>query len=54
MSLQAALNSLKNAVGDLTSIEVQTYVGEIESVIDGMSESTSFENSLKEAKKTAS
>jgi hypothetical protein len=50
MSLQKALNGLKNAVGDLTSLEVQTYVGEIDVVVDGATGSASFEDSLKQAK----
>ena len=51
MSLQNALNALKTAACDLTSLEVQTYVGEIDVVIDGVTGSTSFEASLKKAKK---
>jgi hypothetical protein len=51
MPLKDALISLKNAAGDLSSIEVQTYVGKIDVVIDGVGDSTSFEDSLKEAKK---
>ena len=50
MSLKKAFDQLKNAVGDLTSIEVQTYVGEIDVVVDGVTGSTSFEDSLKNAK----
>jgi len=50
MSLQDALTQLKNAVGDLTSLEVQTYVGEIDVIIDGITDSTNFEASLKKAK----
>ncbi|MBU0699622.1 MAG: hypothetical protein KKE59_09410 [Proteobacteria bacterium] len=50
MSLNDALNSLKNAVGDLSSLEVQTYVGEIDVVIDGITDSTDFEASLQKAK----
>ena len=52
MSLQDALIGLKNAVGDLTSIEVQTYVGEIDVVMDGITGATSLEDSLKKAKKS--
>ncbi len=50
MSLEKALTNLKNAVGDLTSLEVQTYVGEIDVVIDGITGSTDFEKSLQQAK----
>jgi hypothetical protein len=52
MSLQDALTGLKNAVGDLTSIEVQTYVGDIDVVMDGVSGTTSLEDALKKAKKS--
>ena len=41
---------LKNVVGDLTSLEVQTYVGEIDVVIGGITGSTNFEKSLEQAK----
>jgi hypothetical protein len=50
MSLKNALDELKNAVGDLTSLEVQTYIGEIDVVVEGQTGSTSFEDSLKKAK----
>lgn len=50
MSLENALIDLKNAVGDLTSLEVQTYVGEIDVVMDGVTDSTNFETALKNAK----
>ncbi len=50
MSLQGALDSLKKAAGDLASLEVQTYVGEIDVVIDGVDDATDFEKSLKQAK----
>lgn len=50
MSLQDALNQLKTAACDLTSLEVQTYVGKIDVVVDGVTDSTDFEASLKEAK----
>ena len=52
MSLENALNGLKNVVGDLTSIEVQTYVGDIDVVVEGATGNTSFEDSLKKAKKS--
>jgi hypothetical protein len=52
MSLEDALNGLKNAVGDLTSIEVQTYVGDIDVVMEGVTGTTSLEDSLKKAKKS--
>jgi hypothetical protein len=52
MSLEDALNGLKNVVGDLTSIEVQTYVGDIDVVMDGVTGNTSLEDSLKKAKKS--
>ena len=51
MSLKDALNALKTAACDLTSLEVQTYVGEIDVVIDGVTGTTDFEASLKKAKK---
>lgn len=50
MSLETALIDLKNAVGDLTSLEVRTYVGEIDVVISGISGATDFEQSLEKAK----
>jgi hypothetical protein len=52
MSLEDALNGLKNVVGDLTSIEVQTYVGDIDVVMDGVTGTSSLEDSLKKAKKS--
>jgi hypothetical protein len=50
MSLANALKDLKNAVGDLTSLEVQTYVGEINVVMEGITDTTNFEESLHQAK----
>lgn len=50
MSLENALNKLKNAAGDLASLEVQTYVGDIDVVIDGATGNKSFEDSVKQAK----
>ena len=50
MSLEKALVDLKNAVGDLTSLEVRTYVGEIDVVMSGITGSTDFEKSLEKAK----
>ena len=48
--LQDALEGLKNVLCDLSSIEVQTYVGEIDVVIEGQTGTTSFEDALKNAK----
>jgi hypothetical protein len=50
MSLEKALVDLKNAVGDLTSLEVRTYVGEIDVVMSGITGATDFEKSLQKAK----
>ena len=50
LSLEKALQGLKNQLCDLTSLQVQTYVGEIEVVLDGVSDATDFEASLKNAR----
>ena len=52
MALSDALDNLKKAVGDLTSLEVQTYVGDINVAIDELADSTSFEDTLKKAKQS--
>ena len=52
MALSEALENLKKAIGDLTSIEVQTYVGDINVAIDELADSTSFEDTLKKAKQS--
>ena len=48
--LEEALTALKNAACDLTSIEVQTYVGDIDVVVKDQTGSTSFEDALRQAK----
>lgn len=50
MSLKDALEQLKNAVGDLTSLEVQTYVGELDVIVKDQQGSTNFEEMLKKAR----
>lgn len=52
MPLSEALDKLKIAIGDLSSLEVQTYVGNIELAIDDLAGSTSFEDTLSNAKKS--
>ena len=52
MALSDALDKLKTAVGDLASIEVQTYVGPIDVFIKEKKDSTSFEDTLKKAKQS--
>ena len=52
MSLSEALENLKKAIGDLTSIEVQTYVGDIKVAVDELADSTSFEDTLIKAKQS--
>lgn len=49
MPLSDALEKLKNAVGDLTSLEVHTYVGKIDVFIKEEVDTTSFEDTLKKS-----
>ena len=53
MALSDALENLKKAIGDLTSLEVQTYVGDIKVAIEEMADTTSFEDTLNKAKQNA-
>ena len=49
-SLESALSTLKDAVADLTSLEVQTYTGDLDVVIKEWKGITNFEEILKNVK----
>ena len=49
-SLENALSTLKDAVVDLTSLEVQTYTGDLDVVIEELTDTTNFEEILKKVK----
>lgn len=51
MSLRTVLNAAKDAIADLSSLEVQTYTGEITVAIDDIG-TTDFETILSNAKAT--
>lgn len=50
MNFKEALEQLKEITVDLTSLEVKTYVGDVNVVIDGITDGTNFEASLSQAK----
>ena len=48
--LQAALEALKAEACDLTSLEVQTYTGNLDIVVKDQKDTTNFESILKKVK----
>ena len=48
--LENALTTLKDTLVDLTSLEVQTYTGDLDVVIKDLKDTTSFEAILKKVK----
>ena len=51
MSLRGVLNAAKDAISDLSSLEVQTYTGEIKVAVESVG-TTNFTDILKTAKAT--